>query len=293
MKIPDWAPIELVNARKNLIKIIEDNDELSRGDVLRKERFSNGRRYVGPKILSPNAELRVLEALISSDEMKNFWRLIKKRKNTFKPTRLEGIYLYCGHPNQVLNLYAACLSAKWQWNNSSKLTLAEQKKSYEDISSRAKELAELLIDANLNKDLRIESYVLRSDRDKILADIKNNPSEYPSQKITKYKFTVVQWADILLEMYEDILPSIPDILEALSIKINEQIKQHGSIKKPNSKDAEAHLFVRVLSQYFLSSYGTPLHEHVKVIANAVLGVSITAENVRALVRLNRVPQKSP
>lgn len=290
MKDRDFIPEELFNIRSNLLQILSKDKKLNddtKGDVLIKKRFEEGNLIIYPKILSPVAELMIVDRLISSAKMRNIWRLMKKRSSDYKPVRLEGRYSYSGHYNQYINLYAACLSAKWQWINASRRTPSELEEYLKLIANKSIELSKLLLEENLEDVSRTKQYIDRKYMNKIFHDVDTNPNEYPDIKITKYNFSLKQWAQLLIEIHEDILPSVPDILEALSKKIVQQKNKLAVLSQPNPKNAESIFFVRVLSDYFSKSYGSPLHAYVAAVANAVLGMSLTSEKVRNIVRIPR------
>lgn len=88
------------------------------------------------------------------------------------------------------------------------------------------------------------------------------------------------------------LPTIPKLLLKLHDRAKEHAEEPVGIPQPNAAGAEVHHFIRILSRYFLQSYGLPLHANVAAITTAVFKSDIEEDKVRALLRGDRASRDS-
>jgi hypothetical protein len=75
-------------------------------------------------------------------------------------------------------------------------------------------------------------------------------------------------------LLSELLGTVPGILVELHKRASEQAKTPLVISQPNSPSAKVNFFIRWLSDYFIKSYGQPLHTHVAAVTNVLLGSDV-------------------
>ena len=75
------------------------------------------------------------------------------------------------------------------------------------------------------------------------------------------------------------------IIEGIAEISKKHLEESVVVKKPNSKNAGIHYFIRMLSRYCKMAYGQPLHEVVAVTTSVVFDLQNCDEDyVRKIVR---------
>jgi hypothetical protein len=77
------------------------------------------------------------------------------------------------------------------------------------------------------------------------------------------------------------LPSLPDMLDLLTKRLTDLKAQRTQMQsRPASVGAQYRPFIRQISSYFLSRYGSPLHSNVATITSVIFNRIVSADLVR-------------
>jgi hypothetical protein len=277
MKIPSWAPLELVDAFNDLEKeVIKERARATKAFDPRRM-LEEGKLYVGKYFLGAEMQRQILSALITHQSMKSVWAALNRRAASFKPVNM---FPY-GRQTAAYNLYGACLTAEFRWLNLPRRTRTEARKLYGKIATHAGALADLLLQdsqntALLSMNTLVPKHRFEAFRNGLLDDDHPNWGGFE------------HWLDILV--YETLLEPLPAYLLTLEKRAKALAIQPPAVKQPKSKAAKANFFVELLSEYFTKAYGSPLHAHVSTIVSAIFNTEIDEDRVRALLRTRK---KSP
>lgn len=91
--------------------------------------------------------------------------------------------------------------------------------------------------------------------------------------------------DFIRFTLSEAMPSIHQTLDYIGAQALRFSQEHPLVRKPKSKNAAIHYFVRTLSRYLNKKYGTPMHEVVATTTGVVFNrPDIDVDYVRKLVR---------
>jgi hypothetical protein len=189
----------------------------------------------------------LLLKFISRDEMRLVWEPLSRR---FK------------EDSDYIRFFFACQRAILGWRGAAKITPNERREYFEDIFQTAKKLIRLLNGAGEFDHYHVLDLV---DKDKLHALYEEECA-----------------ADAVHQL-EEMLPDVLLVLMDIGDRAKRHIEQEAMIKKPGSKNAEIHYFIRSLSDYFQRNYNVRLHEVVAITAGVIFEEYITADHVRKLI----------
>jgi hypothetical protein len=271
MKIPSWAPLELVDVYNDLKNEVakERSGPLKTFDP--RKALEDGWLYVGEYFPGAAMQLAVVEPLITNPAMKTVWAALYRRASDFKPA---ATFPY-GRQTQAHNLTGACLVAEFRWLNLPRRTRTESKKFYGKIATHAGALADLLLQDPQNEALLAMSTLV------------------PRRRVDKFREALIAddhrpWGGfdgwLNMEIFETLLEPLPAYLLTLQKRAKHLTVQPPAVKQPKSKAAKTNFFIELLSEYFTKAYGSPLHSHVATIVSAIFNIEIGEDRVRALLR---------
>nr|WP_315486788.1 hypothetical protein [uncultured Undibacterium sp.] len=271
MSFPIWAPlslIKLLNHRRSSSFRYNYNvdDEVCRlteeySHALNEEKIESLRNQLRKnQFFLPYEEGdKLIEKLISNPSMKSVWEALERRQ-------ISDRY--------AIDIYTVCDSTILAWRHSPKKSPMERNELLLNIIRTASALREL-IDQSEDHDFYNDLEAISDDKISWLLDALNsgNPYETPKEHIDYARFSI-----------HEIVPPIRLALLNLEMKTAEFLKIEPLVRKPQSKNAEVHHFVRVLSNYFRKTYKQPLHETVATLACVALDRDdIDSDFVRKLV----------
>jgi hypothetical protein len=278
MKIPSWAPPELVEAYKDLKAKVESKPNRPIPKYNPREALVAGRLYVGDYFYGEARQLEVVSALIAAAPMQKVWTALERRKDSFKPVDVFPF----GKKTQAHNLLGSCLLSEYHWVNVPMRTRAESKRFYEKIAGHADALIDLLLQSDFRSHLlSMRAYVspsrIREFSDALVDD------DHP----------VWSGFDGYLDnlIFEALLEPLPAYLLTLVHRARDFASQPALVKQPKSKAAQANFYVERLSDYFNRAYGTPLHAHVATIVSSIFGMEMDENRVRAFLRTRKKKPK--
>jgi len=280
MDYPKWAPKPLIDLHKHRTDPSESSGaspvldvETILADVLQniegpvsEDNLENLRRQLYrmlmPSPLPENEEITILEALITHENMKTVWESLSKR--------------YSDGYEGPANFFKACLQGVAGWRGDPKQTPAERKAFYQDIHDTTAKLDGLLNRAS-GFDFYSISELIGNESIEELADALDVPATYASGAALGDSY--------LQDCLSLVIPTIHSVLEDIGNKAIVLRDTQSVVKKVNSKNAEVHYFIRVLSAYCNHSYGQPLHKVVAITASAIFSLANCDETyVRKIVR---------
>jgi hypothetical protein len=278
-KVPTWAPDELVQLRNELLPKAQAEAERAKAGTIeifnKRKSLEDGHFYIGQYFSAAQVRLKILDALIVSEDMRDVWRNLKRREHSFKPV-FRSLLVACKTP--ASSLYGFCIEVEHDWLNMPKRTRAESKRLHTNIAERALQLTELLLEIEDGHLLDTRKYIDPEQLTHFKKGLEKDGHE------DWYGFD--GYLDYLLG---EVLPPVPCITLRLHKRALECAEQPLAVKQPKSPNARVHYFVRRISAYFVRSYGQPLHSHVAAIVRAICAVNVDEDRVRALIR---VTQKS-
>lgn len=281
MKLPEWAPPELVEIYNRLRPKAEAAVKRARKLTDAKHPVLDWKYYIesgaplnmGNPSLSDSSLFRLLEPLITNPSMQSVWKNLQRRKGDFQHVQL-GMY---GGSSQCVNLAGACFQAEHRWINLPKWTRAEFKKVHEDIAARALQLCELLVHMDHSRSmLDLGKYIEEEKLREFLTALEEDGLE--------------DWPGLdgyLEHLIGEMLPSVPKLLLELHKRALEQAKRPYVVSQPNSRSARLNFFIQQLSSYFHKAYGQPLNAYVAGIVSAIFDEDVDEDRVRALLRARR------
>lgn len=270
MNYPEWAPKILVerhkkrtdsNAPERKFKthdpetIIADVIQ-NHGDSLTKESLEDFRRSFYRKSLFglPDKEsTELLELLITDLRMKDVWNSLARR-----------IVNDVGY----FQFFNACEGGITGWRGSLKQTSSERREFYQKIFDAAARLQSLMIKAD-EFDYYSITKLVDDEQVEWLLEVLGAPND-------------VSYARFVLS---DIVPNYFFVLKDIAEKARKYGEEESSVKKPNSRNAEIHYFIRALSGYCQRGYNQPLHETVAITTSVIFDLpNIDSDYVRKLVK---------
>jgi len=201
--------------------------------------------------------------------MQDVWEKLERRASRFKPL-IRSLH---GGKTCGKNLFGACVEAEIDWGATPKMTRTQSRKFYDNIAALALQLTELLVDESSRDLVEIRRFIEKEQLTHFVKELEHDGHEL------WYGFD--GYLDYLLS---ELLGTVPGMLMKLHKRALEQAKAPLAISQPNSRSAKVNFFIRWISDYFIKSYGQPLHSHVATVTNAVLGSDVDEDRVRALIR---------
>ncbi len=249
MKYPEWAPVILVERHKSRMDSDSSERKFKRGDpdtivaefekwcdgLVEKENIENYRRFLHHSLAlgPPDEETTVLlDKMITKPMMEAVWKSLARRIK-------EDI--------EFSHFFDVCEISMYGWRGAPRRTKEDQKKLNQEIHGTAEKLLDLI-----KKSGEFDFYSM--------SDLIGDLSIYglmdalDTQNELSYARSCVS----------NIMPRIEEVLEDISERVIQYREKESSVKKPGSKRAYIHYFVRALSHYLNSKYNQPLHEVVAV-----------------------------
>lgn len=153
----------------------------------------------------------------------------------------------------------------------------QSRKFYDSIATLSLQLAELLINESSPDLVEVRRFIDKDQHTHFMKELEHDGYDL------WYGFD--GYLDYLLS---ELLGTVPGILVKLHKRALEQAKTPLVVSQPNSPSAKVNFFIRWLSDYFVKSYGQPLHSHVAAVTNVLLGSDVDEDRVRALIRSRKV-----
>lgn len=277
MNYPEWAPKSLIELHKKLINpqrgfaghnpesIIADMLE-KHGSIMSDENVEDVRRqlYRGMLLggLPEGEEISLLEKLITDQNMKSVWVALSKR--------------YKDKSNEPRQFFYICQKGITGWRGDTKQTPAEKKEFYQKIYDTVAELWSLMSKASAFDDYSVCN-LIEDDSIEWLRDTLEMPDIYSQGNDMEISY--------VKSCISEIVPPMHKIIEGIAEISKKHLEESVVVKKPNSKNAGIHYFIRMLSRYCKMAYGQPLHEVVAVTTSVVFDLQNCDEDyVRKIVR---------
>lgn len=266
MIYPEWAPRSLVELHREKLKyrpsetgfnpadpesfiesiVREHGGKLSAEGIenLRQRLYRNS--FVG---LPTNESAEILGRLITDQGMKSVWSSITK---------------HAGDELGPINFFSACEDAITGWRGEQKSTKTERNKEMQRVQDIAAELSNLLHECPDFDHFSIAN-MIDDEHLRVIADgIASHEVEVPG-----YQLRVTPDESDLryfrMSMYEAI-PSVHKVLEQVAERAKKIAARGVMVKKPGSKKAAVHYFVRIMSEYCQTQFSKPLHNVVAITA---------------------------
>lgn len=275
MKFPPWTPPDLIERYKELVpkaksekKRIEESIGRHGHQELKIADCKGNEFRVGHYFLNDQSKLVILEKLSTAPDMKRVWERLAQRSKSFKP-----VYSLHGGRAYSLNLFGACIDAELDWESLPKLTRTQWKRFHEDLAASSLQLAEQLLNVSSPELLEIRRFFEKKDFEQFMEVLEGDGHD-----LWNGLDAYIQYA------LGELLGTVPGLLVKLHRRALEHAKLPQPVSQPNSPSAKANFFVRSLSAYFKRVYGQPLHAHVAIVTNTVLGSDVDEDRVRALIR---------
>lgn len=276
MEYPTWAPTELINLvefRKKrhaepkskfsesldvdteLRRMQEKYPEISQDEVNR----TRCRLWRYHPFLPALEGDELLERLLTRVQMKGVWEALKKRAKSER---------------YAISYWQNCDSIVCAWRGNPKQSPKERRDHLRKIQASALELMHLLQNSP-------EFFLYRPSSlltDHQVAEVVEaldccGPYEQEEMNLGYARF-----------MLSEIIPSLDIVLMDIHRKAAEYADEAPVVRKPQSKNAEVHHFVRTLSGYLKKEYGQPLSDAVAMTACTVFGRDdIDSDFVRKLM----------
>lgn len=278
MKFPQWAPIELIRYRESRLRTltgkyyIPDNLIAARNKDVKYESYSEYEFELEMRereqeswrvgVLRPEHSAELLSTLLTDDKMKTVWRSLDKR--------IE-------HPGQYVLFYRTCMEGICGWLVDQKHTPTERVQYFNDIHTHAATLREML---NGVKEFTFYDTSRLVDKEKI--DLFLSYLDFaPTLKTPEQRDSYIRHG------LRCITPSIDFVLSDIEKKALEYAEVSHYVKRPNSRQAAVHYFIRHLSRYLSNEFGQPLHDVVSTAAFVIfekdVETVIDADYVRKIV----------
>lgn len=276
MEFPVWAPTDLVellerrrishaapkskfdeslDVEEELKRIQEKYPQMTQDD-LNKTRFRLWRHH---PFLPPKEGDNLLERMLKCVQMKGVWEALRKRAKSDR---------------YAISFWQSCDSIYCAWRGNPRQSPVERRGQLEKIQKCALELIALMQSSPEFMFYR-PSGLITDEQVKCVIEALDccGPYEQEDQNFSYARF-----------VFSDIVPSIEEVIIDIHRKAGEYAEEAPVVKKPQSKNAEVHHFVRVLSGYLKKEYGQPLHDAVAMTACTVFERDdIDSDFVRKLV----------
>lgn len=275
MQYPNWAPDVLVNFHKlcaekpesihNPDEQIEHLKKKPECSHFTDEDWASVRRYLDRALpLSDQESKELLGRLLTDQRMKDVWKTLAKRQKSNE---------YC------YNFWDACVTAIRGWRNSQKLTTKERQTFLAELGEHARDLRRMFFASDQFYFYQTGDLIDDKETDWLIDTLEIKPTEKMGLDSSDELRGYVHF------MLGAVVPSVVDILSDIESKTVELLNEEVLVKKPNSKKAPIHYFVRRLSEYLRKGYGQPLHDVVAATASVVFdGQSIDSDQVRKLLK---------
>ncbi len=229
-------------------------------------------------------EIALIDALAADTRMNSVWTSLARQRQQWQP--VEDKPLLCKYPvqDQFTDLYDHCLRIVGDFQKARKRTPAENRKHYKKLAADTKTLAgrlrnehdtEYVFREDSTESVKTgSSFTTRSSPDTglSLSDILGNEAALRSLRPPENGF----------------MPDVPQLLLQIASAAAAEANKPIEVPQPKSTTAARRFFVRRLSDYFLRTYGHPLHEHVATITNTITGSDdVDPDAVRSLVSSKR------
>jgi len=300
MKIPKWAPAELVVERNRVKALAVRREAYIRkypddglNGMFEMERLEDVGELPGGGLtgLEHLETLGILSELIANKRMESVWKSLSRKKTKFKARVTAKSLEALGETSspesvsQSFDLYHACATAKYDWKNSPRLTRIRNRELLLDIANRARELRASLLKASgfdRHELWNVVKFLDRGDLEDI-ADIRAGDTLLGSELDNAIEDVVDSF---------EFFPPVPAILTRIQNRAETLAADSKGISQPNRSDAEVNFFIRELSAYFAGSYGQPLHANVAAITCAVMNADVDYEGVKALINVGKDRRKN-
>lgn len=266
---PDWAPRDLVE-----IHISRSAKQTHRPKIEEKiNQWAEERQMSAEATASLREHLYRTQVLLFEDEA------IELLGKLLTDSRMEEVWASIGRRSQDgyggIHLWLVCNGTLAAWRSEPKLTAKERERHFLEIHDLA---LKLLSAMTRTKEFTHYSFGNQINDQRIggkLNQIRTSPPSKNEEHI-----------DDIWACFSGVIPAFHTLL----LEIAEKAKDYSQsvdplVKKPSSRNAEIHYFVRSLSGHFRDRYGQPLHDAVAIIANVVFSRDdLDADLVRKLVR---------
>ena len=276
MEFPIWAPIDLVELlqrrkKKHAAPKSEYDESLDVEEELKRiqektpgitqEEISRTRLRLWrhhPYLPEKEGD-KLLERMLTCAQMKGVWEALKKRA---KSDRYANAF------------WQNCDSISCAWRSNPRQSPRERLEYLTRIRNSALELMHLV--NNSPEFYLYQPYDLISNKgvEGIYNEMEcKGPYDDEEQNISYARFMICE-----------VVPSFEQVMMDIYQKAGEYAEEAPVVRKPQSKNAEVHHFVRVLSGYLKREYGQPLHDAVAMTACTVFERDdIDSDFVRKLV----------
>ena len=277
MNYPDWAPEQLVRLHKlrldnaasgkrvgtfdpeEYIEKLRSDEKYNQYD---EQCFSSLKEALYRKqMFLPSVEGdKLLGRLLSDQRMKEVWQALARRKKTEDDAR---------------RFWMMCDSCIVGWRGEPKLTKIERIEILKNIQDAAAKLQTNMHLLNEFNFYRITNLIEDSAVEWLVDAFEGDMSDSSQTDPLSYaRFCL-----------GDVIPQLDIVLMDIHSKAETFKNNKVTVKKPKSKNAQTHFFVRHLSTFFQDYFGQPLHEAVAITTAVVLGLEeIDTDYVRKLVK---------
>lgn len=267
MKYPPWAPKKLIHhhemrlsraTRPSFDEIAKSSPYPRLSDEAKAKLHATLNRAL---YLLPDEEAdRLLEKLLTNDQMRKVWAAIDKRALS---------------KDDPFKLFLACQRALVGWREEQKLTPLERKKFFMQIHEAALKLNGLMSQVRIFENYFPIQEISDEKIIRLLEDLKAAPPYEDMESNINYTKSCLG----------DVVPAFRELLLDVSIKALSYSNLDPLVRKPNSKDAALHYFVRYMNAAFRGHYAQPLHEVVAILACVVFDRDdIDEGRVRKLIK---------
>jgi hypothetical protein len=306
-QFPSWAPLLLVEDHQRLLAELAQLTAADRAELAKLRRESKVVRF-----LTVEERLKLNEALIVNQNMKDVWASLDRRRAEFDrrlPKFAQFPYppiRHGGTPEDIavvariqakqdaaeaawrcpaVRLSNVCASAYLFFDDIPRFNTSFMKARFRQIAEHSEALADLLPGTywwGVPRSIAEQLYFLEPksvSKFESMADMLGLKAD----SVLRNFFTGPPAE--FLDRETDPWSNLSDFLKRLAELARKLAKSPPKMMaQSNSPDAKLRHFQIELSQYFMNAYGQPLHKQVADIASAVFSVSLSAENVRKLIK---------
>jgi hypothetical protein len=286
MRYPEWAPKALVQLHRERPSKEHSERRFQTRDPERilgylREANPNGftaeelethrlrlTRWSLKRGLPDTERTELLGKLLTNPNMKGVWAALAKR---------------AANETAPWEFYLACEMGIAGWRGDQKQTQTERQAFYQEISESAENLRSLLrqspeFDSYSIDDLITESLSSWLDDPDVIWVSEAHRTAHVEQLAARRS---TEHGD---GIHKESIPSVHAVLSDVSEKAKQYSNKEPKVKKPNSKNAEIHYFIRTLSEYCRHTYNQPLHDIVATTTAVVFPrKDIDVDYVRKLV----------
>ncbi|MCX7178714.1 MAG: hypothetical protein NTX56_08070 [Proteobacteria bacterium] len=261
---PVWAPTPLIAFHLGLKKQPNagfDTEKYVAESGLTGDELTNLSKRLYGKVgyLPPLEATSLYETLLTDERMEKVWTTIARHAKT--DTDSIKFALHC-------NIVQAA------WRANPRLTTKDSQRLFKELGDTASRLAELM-----RASIDLSNYsVLQFLDDRFVRGIKESLD-------TSHLNYDHQLLEYVVEQVHFAIPSFSFMLSDIQEQANKLAAKIPTVRHPHSPKAEGQYFARRLSEFFVQTYQSPLHEYVATTTCVVIGLdNVTAAAVRQLVK---------